>query len=449
MGRLVAPAVLALTTVACWPVPGANPDNTNHNPFETAITAANVDQLEHKWDREDTSSGALSLPVLSAGGVHVVDDCQLVTLAPRTGAVRWTGSADPFGESTCLGTKPTWVQISPGQPFVSGGTVSAGVDLGFYNPPYNFHNATTSTFDVTTGARVGPGTDGVLVARRGSRTVTYTQPSAPQSPSDQILLKRLTVTDGGAGRDIDVGVTQGGGIALAPPSTAGADELVVAGFGPRTSTPGDTDLTSGLFGYSYTDDANGCGQFTHQVYLPSHGSPFTTVNTVDCPTWINPLDGSWPVTAPVLGPGGVAYTVTMNGTLFAVDGADTLWSAPLAGGSGAPFAAEVVLAGGIVYAPTAGGVAAYPAAGCGAPTCSPAWTADTGTDQGVTATVVAGDVLYAAANDSVFAFPAAGCGAATCTPLTTLSTPNEGNLVVANGQLYASGYDRISAFGLP
>ena len=79
-----------------------------------------------------------------------------------------------------------------------------------------------------------------------------------------------------------------------PTVTAGAAALVVAGSGPATSTPGDTAMATGLFGFSYTDDANGCGRIVDTVYPPTGGGPYEAINTLDCPTWVNPLDGSWP-----------------------------------------------------------------------------------------------------------------------------------------------------------
>ena len=100
---------------------------------------------------------------------------------------------------------------------------------------------------------------------------------------------------------------------------------------------------------------------------------------------------------------------------------------------------------------------AYPAAGCGAATCPPAWSAEVDTLPNTGAPVlqpaVAGGVVYLAGEGGVlYAFDAAGCGAATCAPLWSASVGSEitGAPAVSNGRVYVGTADaRLVAFALP
>jgi PQQ-like domain len=93
----------------------------------------------------------------------------------------------------------------------------------------------------------------------------------------------------------------------------------------------------------------------------------------------------------------------------------------------------------------------FPAAGCGKPDCTPSWTAHIGGPAGstaapaVTATTVytTSGTLFGGVNTDfhLMAFPAAGCGAATCKPLRTYDTGSggaEGAPAVSGGRLFAT-----------
>jgi outer membrane protein assembly factor BamB len=98
------------------------------------------------------------------------------------------------------------------------------------------------------------------------------------------------------------------------------------------------------------------------------------------------------------------------------------------------------------------GADAFDASGCGAPTCSPIWSAVVGGPAGSVAhasPAVAEGVLYLGSSDeNLYAFDASGCGAPTCAPLWTAGT---GGVVrsptVANGVVYVgSDNGKLRAF---
>ncbi|GAA3341195.1 hypothetical protein GCM10020358_31620 [Amorphoplanes nipponensis] len=170
----------------------------------------------------------------------------------------------------------------------------------------------------------------------------------------------------------------------------------------------------------------------------------------------NPVFGGISGSSPAVA-GGVAYVGTDQGLLIAwpatgcgADQCDPLWTAPLSNGA---FTTPAV-AGGLVFVSSAGNaenglgtLAAFPAAGCGRPSCRPVWTAAVpNTDSSPT---VAGGVLYIVANDGrLLAFTASGCGRPTCAPLWTgnLKTSGQGAPAVANGLVYATSAERLVAF---
>jgi len=94
----------------------------------------------------------------------------------------------------------------------------------------------------------------------------------------------------------------------------------------------------------------------------------------------------------------------------------------------------------------------FPAAGCGKPDCTPSWTAGIGGPAGVTdAPAVTATTVYTNSgtlfgngvntNFHLMAFPATGCGATTCKPLRTYDTGDggaEGPPAVSGNMLFAT-----------
>ena len=89
-----------------------------------------------------------------------------------------------------------------------------------------------------------------------------------------------------------------------------------------------------------------------------------------------------------------------------------LWSAPL---PEAPSFGGFAVANGLVYVTDSlGKLSAFPAAGCGMPTCTATWTGSAGATSLSSPAVTAGSVFAGANDGRLYAFPASGCGAATC-----------------------------------
>ncbi|MFF5288304.1 outer membrane protein assembly factor BamB family protein [Paractinoplanes globisporus] len=155
--------------------------------------------------------------------------------------------------------------------------------------------------------------------------------------------------------------------------------------------------------------------------------------------------------------GNVAYLGTDSGLLMALpatgcgsDACSPLWTAKLSNGAHT----SPSVAGGLVFIASAGNadnnlgtLYAFRAAGCGAATCRPVWTAPV-PNTGSSPTVSDGIVYIVASDGRLLAFTANGCGKATCAPLWAgnLKTSGNGAPAVANGLVYATSSERLVAF---
>lgn len=153
--------------------------------------------------------------------------------------------------------------------------------------------------------------------------------------------------------------------------------------------------------------------------------------------------------------GGVAYVGGSDGKLRAYPatgcGGPTcqpVWT----GDAGGPIPQSPAVAGGAVHVLTRDGtLATFPAAGCGAPACAPAWTAPA-PGPTTAAPAVANGVVYTTAGDqTVRAYAAGGCGAATCPALwqAPLGAPTGGSPIVTGGRVYVGATGSVTAFALP
>jgi hypothetical protein len=90
-----------------------------------------------------------------------------------------------------------------------------------------------------------------------------------------------------------------------------------------------------------------------------------------------------------------------------------------------------------------GSLNAYPAAGCGQPSCQPAWRGVVDNDFTSTPAVAGGLVFIASADHFLYAFPAAGCGAAVCAPrwkAHLLDAVIDSSVAVAGGVAYVGDF---------
>jgi outer membrane protein assembly factor BamB len=436
MGRIVRALVvgaLALVTAGCWPVPGHSPDRSGANPFETEITTLTVDGLHEVW--RWTGSDAVTAPVTSPGGVHVLHGCRATTLDPETGSVRWQSSiVDP--SFPCSGV---WIQPSEPYGTADGQKVLGSVVGGYVRAPGVLQvGFSTRAFDVGSGASSDVPDVSFVLAQRGTQVVSF-----HESQSQPLVTsKALSLVD------LATGTTRGIPLSLQPSSvplgipqvTLGPEAVLHAGVGIMATEPGDGSTGYGVRGFSSTEARPGCGP----VSFSFPGVPPASM-AVECPVWVTPVDGE--PTAPVLSPDqSTLYVRTSAGSLYAIDAVngDVLWTGSGLGDAGRPIYWDEVL-----YVPTGDGrIVAFVGDGCDEPACLPIWSYPTGTTEPVSTPAIGGHVLYATAGGTTYAFDAGGCRSKVCSPL--WSGPGSGSPVVTNGRLYVSAPDGngLLAYGL-
>jgi outer membrane protein assembly factor BamB len=391
--RVVGCVALVVALAGCWPQPGQGPDRTAYNPHETTLTPATVGGMRRLWSVEP--GRIVGSPVMSPAGVHVAafDDMgglDLLTYGAN-GAARWSRRVTPDAVPYVHASSGAWV-------------VGDRVGAGYYVYDDGFGNwADAPSFDVATGAPLGPLGDGPVVAVRGDRVVSTFRRSI--SPTGQEAGARLR--DLNTGEATTVALTDGGGFTLGAGRLYNANLAWVSAWDPAPS-----------------------------------GGPQEL--------WVTSLPGA--TTEPVLNADGSVLYVVANvveahrGRLFALDAATgaTLWSSDLGSPGTMP-----ALADGVLYVQTAlGWLIALPAGGCGAVECPSLWEAAGG--HGAAATTqpaVAGDVVYTGWGDgSIVAHDRAG------TRLWSGSAGSEAvaaGPVVSVGQVYVTTADGgLTAFGL-
>ena len=104
-------AFAAFMSGCYWPLPGQGPNRHAHNAAESAIAPDNVASLEQAW-AATLDGGPVSDPVTSNFGVLASGARSTYSLAPESGAVRWTHTVD--------------APLSVTQPVVRGDVVLAG-----------------------------------------------------------------------------------------------------------------------------------------------------------------------------------------------------------------------------------------------------------------------------------------------------------------------------------
>jgi outer membrane protein assembly factor BamB len=405
--------VVAVALAGCWPAPGAGPDRQGFNRFETAISPANVAQLEPAWSAP-TDLGAVEDPVVAGGTVHVTSGVSLYGFDVGTGNRRWKKDLD----------FPSVVEFM-GQPFVDGQELLTGEGHG--NLGGNYH---TNRIDPATGTVLGtlPAPGGMVDAVRGS---TYLLERVGFGSGGPFALS-VTIVDrndpnrGWSGL-IDITTSSPG---PGRPLTLGDDRAYEAGVGT---------LVSG----STTTRGNGLRAFP-VVSPPTCTGP---IAGAVCPSWSTPLDGTTSV-PPVLDDAeATVFTGTSAGTAYAVDTSTgaVKWSTPV----GSAVTASPALAYGKLYVPTADGSLVVLDASTGAPV----WSAETGAGIGVQPAVAGGVVFTGSDDGTLHGYDANGCGQPTCDALWTEDTGAagiQGAPAVSAGQLYVgTGDSRLLAYRLP
>ncbi len=404
-------AIGALLVLAgCWTVPGAGPQRSGHNPAETALTAANVSSLspDWTWQAEWTTPRAVLDPVASPSGVHIAVGHKLVTIDAATGVERWRAVLFDTG-------LPTAASIRAGAPAFDGGKVFVPLVWGT--------GGSTNAYDAQTGRYDGVVAGGAIdVAVPRSGRIVGTSWNGIGSSGlvvSSYFVKDLQVPSASWGADLALGDSSLG----RPSSPAVAnDGFFLADRGTLVAYP--------------ITEPTGCVN-------PIPGTPFR----VCPPTWTRAFGAG--LTRPTLTRDDQVLIVGDAGHLWALrasTGTD-VWSGPLP--TSAPPSASPSVDDDHVFVPTAGKLVVFDRSGCGAASCNPVWSADTGGTVNAQP-AVAGGLVYTATTSGVLrAFPAAGCGTTTCAPIWEhdLGVQVTGAPAVSLGRLFVGTVDgRLISF---
>ena len=405
--------VALLVTQACWLQVGAGPQRRG-STGESQVTTATVAELEVAWT---ATVGASPREALVLGDVAYVRSSGSVTaLDVDDGAPRWTtGSLGGRAAPAIVGNRLR-VPVSGNRCALAALGLSAGarmVDLPF------------GPSDTSGLGGFSACTPGDAVAVGGTVVVPWTYLGAAQSRG---CIPELVyqVGPGIVALDVDAGTPRW------------ADQSTQVGCGAPTSVPPPYGAASS----TGPDSA---------VVAVDQGVRTFGCTATGCPPAWSVTTGEAVVGPPVILSSGDTAVATASGRLLVVDGTTHLveWTTHVDTAIGQPLAAD----GTSIFAVSGSGVvAAFPAAGCGAATCAPTWTATLGGPAGARPSV-GGDVLYVGGVDgSVSALAASGCGAPTCPALWTGTTPAavSGAPVIADGRVVVGSADgTITAFALP
>jgi hypothetical protein len=388
---------------------GFTPGRNRYVAGDVPITTANADELVELWR---TDLGAFPNEPLAIGDdVYVTTLAGAAKLSASTGAVRWSRpvNAPDNGE-----------QVGLTQPIYHDGEIVAG--WGAIRAPGTAPQTFGGVVRLVprTGDLVAPLTGGLYVssdvAEERGQLVTEAE-GRGQAPGGGIVGEAYVDWRGiraSPGLQTDLATT---------PFAVAGDHLVWANSGTAFGWNGTTcSRPSNLAG----DGSASCLP-DWQVDFSAVVSGQSAVGT-DAAVW-----GVQPNLIKVLdaGTGAVQFTGAMPV-------AGILLSAPSVAG-------DVILIGA-----SDGSVAAFPAGGCGQPTCLPLWEADLGSGVSKAPTTV-GDVVYVTTDDGrLAALALAGCGAATCSPIASYPVGASGPVIYDNGRLIVATSDgEIVAFGLP
>jgi hypothetical protein len=434
-------AGVALLAASCnWPLDRYGPDRTGYTPFNDAISPANVSQLSQQWTA--TLGGPGSDPVVADG--HVFTTFRNVNAGTldafdSSGAANCTGSAP----KSC---SPQWSASVPGVP-TAGAVHSGAVWVGAGGAPgsgsLDAYNESTGAPIVSggVGALNGPAVTGNTVYANWIDTTYQLNPPLPPNPP----LGGLEAVDATTGTPtIDFG-------------DAGSPYDLFSGVAVANGTLYAVNGTT-LEAFDATGKTN-CGPTTSSYGFSTMCTPLWSaklsgyVNNANNNTFVAVANGYV-----YIGDSSAAFaTGSSGGTLYAFPaggcGAATCSPAWTAKTNGAIETSVAVTPRTVFVGSDDGVLSAFPATGCGAATCQPLWQAQTG-GAVKSSPSVAGDVVYVGSDDdNLYAFNASGCGAATCTPLwqTNVGAPVETSPAIgAEGHVYVTDTaGTLHAYGLP
>jgi outer membrane protein assembly factor BamB len=393
----------AMVAAGCWVEQGYDASRTGFDPFEKVLTAAVVAGLQRAWVVDGADAGVpATTPIAVGSTVYTTAGITATAHDGATGALRWRTPAmasdvpGGLGPLTAIGDE---VAAPAGAPV--GGIAYFDQATGAARNEFAFHQFASGS--------IAHGAGGTAVVR-GSY---------------------------GSGGPFAVTLLYPGGTALLSLSSSGT---------PAISSP------TFVGGHVLIAVGGSVMAWTIGTCTPA---PAPAPPTFCAPDWTTALPTSAASTPAGVGADRAAVS-SPEGDIAVLDvatGSVLVRMSAGAGGLTPPAVGHDVLfvgaGNGLLYA--------FPAAGCGAPSCGPLWSADTGTGAAVSHQPAGGaDVIYVGtANGRVVAFPLAGCGAPSCAPRWTgvvddVAGARVNGPIVSGGVLYAAtSTGRLAAFRLP
>jgi hypothetical protein len=374
--------VVALLSGCAWTQVGGSARRNGVNPLAPGVTLGTLDQLGTAWTSND--HGALTDQEVIVRDDHVLapgsDALWSVDLA--TGADQWHVNRTFGYQTNRLGAVSTWT--------------AAGHDV--VAMPQSWYQSVAGTvyfksiaadtdIDLATGTPISTGQPGAGFAPLAGDGWVYV-------PNVQMQ--------------------------LGPPPTGSFSDVWVEGRALDGSATFRVPLTTGArVPSAMATDGTTLFIVVRDALLavPAHGCGAATCD----PVWSAPFPSGSTV-------GAVAVT---DGAVLVLERSGThLWSLPLSCPTAtcSPTWTATLPANGTglaatdttVYVTSGTTLASFPAGGCGAATCSAAWTSAPDAGMLTEPTVVNDVVLTGSATGSVLAWPRPGCGSETCSPATSM-----------------------------
>ncbi len=345
-----------------WAMFGFATAGARSNPYENVLTPSNVPGLTVAWS--DKSVGSVpTAPAVHNGDVYVGTQFNgLKAYNAASGTLLWTGAtlngAQIHGSSAAVANGVVYIAATDNKLYAF---KAAGCGAATCQPQWTVAIGSNSNDDQSPPTVAG----GVIYAASGSTLDAFSASthalmwSAP-GVSDQWApaVANGVVYIGGGG-------SPGGIAAFSANGTTGCSGTPVVCQPLWAGNAGSTAITAPAVvkGVVYV------GANTHLDAFSTAGCGAATCQ----PQWQGTLANF--VSASPAVAGGVAYVVTGgDGTLYAFSTAThaLLWTAaiPAGGDNSSP-----AVANGVVYVGGHGTLYAFKAAGCGAATCTPLWTA--------------------------------------------------------------------------
>jgi outer membrane protein assembly factor BamB len=404
-------AALALVS-GCWLQVGADAGHTRFNVVETGLTRADVETLQVDWSV--TPGGVPSEPMVRGDRVYVTR-----TYGENWPSDRLDASVLAFDAGT---GSQVWerrlVEVSgPGS--VPNGTPVTFVGDELWTSHYGFSVGPSGPTCSAADHVLDPAT-GVMTTEDGA----FSSAVASAAPVVARVVTELQATcepSALPGRlEVDSRRPDGSGALWTAPLSG-----YLGSYSPAPTLAGDR---------VYVADAEGAVGTTLRAYATAGCGAATCA-----PLWSRTYTRTAISTPVARDTGPVIVLAPRSVQALDQDTGEVLWQAQLTNQQ-----TGLALAGDTVFVTTAaplsgpGHLQAFEAGGCGAPTCSPLWSAPLG--NGGSEPVVAGGVVYTVSSQGVLAFDAAGCGTATCSPLVTVPLPHTAHaeLAVAQGRLFVA-----------